>query len=482
MDLEKFLAIEKQYGLPEENVDGFYFWVYSRIKIQWQIRDKVCGYSAAFPQGEKTFFDRLALRAGMIYNALFHGHVSSGPYDVLVVNSPRRVWVDDHYECVYTDDIVKEMKSVAVLEGLFEQRHFKPVTTPNLFYLDGIEMRAQLNYYYHKYCKTKEFAHTRNLIYNKIEKPLRELAKAHDTDIDCGRIVDSIMPELYKYRSKKKSFDRIVKKTAPKVILEVNSEAPDCMAINEVAKEHGIPIVELQHGIMGKEHIVYNYPQGVSVKQFPDYLFVFSDFWKYGNRCPIPDEHIISVGFPYLEKQRRKYSQNAKEGKTVLLFLSQGTIADKLVKIAVGVLDSLKNKDYKIIYKLHPGEYATWREKLPELLNTEGIEVIDNNQISLYELFAKTDIQIGFASTAIFEGLSYHLDTYIYTQNNNSCMTDLVECGYAHGFTSSEELVRLIENRDSHTANADGPNQFWADHALDNMKEKLNMLISGEDK
>lgn len=480
MDLEKFFAIETQYGLLEESVDGFFFWIYARADIFFYIRDKIHNYDPAFPQRKKSVVEKCKLRAKMLYHALLHGLVNIGRYDVVVLNSPRRVWEGDHYECIYTDDIVRGLKSAAVLEGLFEQKHFRPVKTPDLFYLDGIEMRAQMYYYLYKYLKKREFENKKNQVYSKISEPLRQLAMAYEVEINCAEIVDLIMPMLYKHQSKKKSYDRIINKVMPKSIVEVNSEAMDCMVITELAKDRGIPVVELQHGIMGRTHIVYNYPSDVVIKQFPDYLFLFSDFWKYGNRCPIPDKNIIPVGFPYLEKQRLKYPPNKKREKIVLLFLSQGMVSKHLAKIAIELLDSLNMNQYRIIFKLHPGEYATWREELGVLQNVREIEVIDNNKKNIYEFFAMADIQIGYASTSVYEGLSYNLETYIYTQNHNTGMEDLIKLGYAKEFTTVYELLQLIRNRDKASGEMNYTEEFWTRNALNNIKDNLSMLI-GED-
>lgn len=480
MDLEKFFAIEKKYHLLEENIDGFSFWTYVRAEIYWYIRDRIYRYDAAFPQQRKTFIQKSALRAEMIYNAILRGCKNPGPHDVIVLNSPRKVWADDHYECVYTDVIVKELDSAVVLEGLADQKHYKPVNTPNLFYLDDVEVQAQLRFYFYKYLKKKEFASKENYITSKISKPLQQLALAYSVDINCAEITGMIMPLYYKYQVMKKCYMRMLKRIMPKVVLEVNSDAMHCMVMTEVAKERGIPVVELQHGIMGKGHIVYNYPPGITVKQFPDYLFVFSSFWKVGNGCPIPDQNIIPVGFPYLEKQRLKYPPNKAKGKTVLLFLSQGLVSKQFAKMAVALVDSLNMNDYKIIFKLHPGEYATWKELLGELQNVKGIEVIDNNEKSIYEFLAMADIQIGYTSTSVYEGLSYNTDTYIYRRNHNPEMEDLIKLGYAQEFTSYEELTELINNRNQESSRVNHTEEFWTRNALSNIISNLNTLIRGD--
>ena len=480
MDLEPFFAIEKKYGLLEENIDGFFFWIYARAEVCWYIRDRIYKHDAAFPQEKKTFIQKSVLRAKMIYNAMFHGYKKRGKYDVIVLNSPRKVWAGNYFECIYTDDIVKELKSAVVLEQLVDQKHYKPVNTPNLFYLDNLEALSQLRYYFYKFFKKKQFAAIENQIYGKMNEPLQQFALAYGVEINCNDIINIMMPKLYKYQSMKNIYNRMIRRIMPKVILEVNSDAMHCMVMTEVAKEHEIPVVELQHGIMGQEHIVYNYPPNVAIKQFPDYLFVFSDFWKLGNGCPIPDKNIIPVGFPYLEKQKSKYPPNKESGKTVLLFLSQGMVSKQFAQMAIELVDSLNMDNYKIVFKLHPGEYSTWKERIGELQGIKGIEVIDNSEKSIYEFLAMADVQIGYISTAIYEGLSYNLDTFIYTQSHNPEMGALIRLGYAREFTSGRELIQLINDREQKSSESKKPEGFWTSNALNNIKENLNRLIDGK--
>lgn len=84
--------------------------------------------------------------------------------------------------------------------------------------------------------------------------------------------------------------------------MEVVSYSRRCMVVNEIAEEMDIPTVELQHGTMGEEHGAYNFPEGYKIKQFPKYVFLFSEYWINKASIPISQENRKIVGFPYLEK------------------------------------------------------------------------------------------------------------------------------------------------------------------------------------
>lgn len=81
------------------------------------------------------------------------------------------------------------------------------------------------------------------------------------------------------------------------MILEVVSYNLDCMIFNEIAYEKKINTIELQHGVMSGS-IAYYYPKNVLIKQFPQKVFLFSDYWKNCISVPLEDKNVISVGYP----------------------------------------------------------------------------------------------------------------------------------------------------------------------------------------
>lgn len=247
------------------------------------------------------------------------------------------------------------------------------------------------------------------------------------------------------------------------------------MVVNELAAERGIPTIELQHGVTGKEHTAYNYPKDTMVRQFPQYFFTFSSYWCTEARYPIPGDHCRAVGFPYLERNAVKYLGIEKDTKRVILFISQKPIGKELSDIAVTLNQKIDGNVYRIIYKLHPGEYDDWKNDYPDL-EQSGIEVIDNYKTELYYLFAISTYQVGaLSSTAIFEGLYFGLQTFIYSKKAVSFLLSLCEQGFAGAFGSTEELYRMI----CEDVAASGKTAvFWKENALENMKNEIEKIMS----
>ncbi|MDO5820036.1 MAG: sialyltransferase, partial [Methanobrevibacter sp.] len=110
--------------------------------------------------------------------------------------------------------------------------------------------------------------------------------------------------------------------------------------------------------------------------------------------------------------------------------------------------DNPQCDNYQFIYKLHPGEYGTWRENYEYLIKAtnefNNFKVIDESQPPLYELFAKSHYQIGAFSTAIYEGLAFNCKTFIIDVPGVEYLDDLIEKNIVKKVKNSEELIDYI--------------------------------------
>jgi len=181
-----------------------------------------------------------------------------------------------------------------------------------------------------------------------------------------------------------------------------------------------------------------------------------------------PSKKIV-VGYPYLNELSGKLIQNiSPRGKTILI-VSQGTVTERMVNIAKKL--SRTFSDYKIIFKLHPGEIP-FKERYSLLENLPNIEIIGNYNI--YELIAKNNIIIGYNSTTLFEALKLPEKRIFIVKNNE--IPD--EIGYK--FSNIEELIEAIKDNSKGYSKAN-PEYFWASNWEERfkkfMKDELNYKI-----
>lgn len=438
---EDFLQFEEENDLFEGTYINFKYWEFIRIKIFNSILQKENNLGEGqIDLKSISNFDRLIKRTKNIisYNdqmKLFDFNKA----DVLVLNHQRRVKVDDFYECLYTDAFLEEInRSTIVLEQPYIWEHFNPTKTKNLIYTDlfGVilDIEAEI-----LYLKNKAIQRNNN---DDIVRLKRMLKIKFDFDVD---LEDVIIKAYSRYTAYTTYFRKMIEEIEPKVVLEVVYYSEMKMYLNVVAKQLGIPVIEFQHGIMGQNHIAYNFLTQRTLQAFPDYIFTFGDIWKDNTRFPIENSNITSVGWPYLERKvNTKKPKYLRDNKKNILFLSQGTIGKELSQFAVNLLKILP-KEYHIVYKLHPAEYSRWKTDYPYLLN-DDITVIDNNKIELHDLFADADMQIGVYTTALFEGIAYNLPTYIVKLFGYEHMSVLKDVNNVEFVTNIDELKQLIVN------------------------------------
>lgn len=278
------------------------------------------------------------------------------------------------------------------------------------------------------------------------------------------------------YRKGEMPFYRaLLKKIKPKRVILVVSYGKETLI--ELCKEIGITVIELQHGVLNSMHVGYSFPRRNQQKRtFPDYFLTWGDYWKESTNLPIPKERVFSTGYPFFEEQAltntEKINKKKIKQQQQILFLSQGSIGRKLSKIAVEL--SEKHTPYRIIYKTHPEEFSRWKKDYPWLYKS-NVEVIDNKKgVSLYQLFAQSQVQVGVYSTAIYEGLYFGLRTYIVNLPGVEYMDYLIQNRYATMVCSAEEISKQLN--DNNQFRKINPEYFFKN---DSIKNIINKLESG---
>lgn len=476
VDINEFLKIEKKYDLYHLEIEGVQCWQYVRFNL-WN--DKICTEqlglaSAVAKQGKAEVVSRIL---GTLFYILFHPERrKQHQADVCFIAHERRIKNRDCYECLYTDRLAEiYYPHVISLEKTYKMKHMRPAKTKYLFYTDLISIKGEMCCYMQMLLKTRHYKKTRQEIQRLFHEPIEKIVKSFHLKTQGEEIERWLIKAVLEVRALKNYYNKLLDKIQPKVIVEVVGYSKMCMVLNELAKKRGIRTIELQHGTMHSDHVGYHFADGCGpIPQFPDILFVFSDYWKRCSNVPIKDEMIKVVGYPYFEQKLHQYPKVKKDGKTNILFISQGTIGDELSNLAADLVKRLPSDKYHIIYKLHPEEFTYWKERYSCLLGSD-IEVVGNFERSIYEYFAISDIQVGVYSTAIFEGLGFDLRTFIYRIGYAHTMEELCGQGYAVFVESATELAKLIE--DKAAGEKVSQELFWKRNALENMQAEINQYI-----
>lgn len=471
----KFLAFEEEHELLLQEVDGFHFWAFSRFNIYYEISRMISGGTATHNPDEKRVSAYLDIVRNMtLNNPILH----ASKKEIAFFTHARRVFLDDKYECIYTDKVAEEFGDRAVqCEFLYRNTHLKPAYSKNLLPLDYVDIWTGIQ------CRLNPGKYSeQQAVLGQKAAEIRQLVRdAFGVELKEAFLHNCFVRAFARYKVKKQLLGRLLDKINPKVVVEVVGYTFNNMILNEAALERGIVTVELQHGVIGRGHIAYNYQADRRYSFLPQNIFFFSDYWKQTCRFPLEDGNKHVVGYPYMESQMMKYKKTQpEEGKVRIIILSQPGIDDVFAELATKLLarEKLGNLDLEIIFKLHPHSYNGDKSIYAELLKDPRFKLIDHAKTPLYQLFAESDVQIGSTSTAIFEGVSYDLKTFIYhSPSTDVYMGDMCRLGYAQTFENDAELVEKIQRAVDGSGVASEKKVFFEVDAKRKMVNKLEELL-----
>lgn len=479
--LQEFLKLEEKHHMLEAKVFDVSYWMFLRKWIYNDILKQKENMRNVSIRKEHENENKFSVGFHLVFNSFFRHYSIPEKTDILISSHPRRILENGKYICTYTTPVTLAAENVLVMERPNPYLHKRPVPEKKILYVDRSILTSNLMYLFIKKIRKAQMRQMSQEIKCKLEPFLQDVREVFQLELKIDGYIKETIRHSILYSVKRKYYDRILKKTNPKVILEVVSYLPENMILNELAKQYHIPTIELQHGTISRKNISYTLMPGRIMPQLPDYFFAFSEFWKSMIPETIPREHIKVVGFPYFEGEinRIRKTSGYKNGKTIC-FISQWNVGEQLSRLAVELSQRLQGKDWKIYYKLHPAEYNTWKETYPWLCDST-VEVLGENDISLYEMFAKSDIQVGVGSTAIYEGLGFGVETFIYEIIEKNVFYDLCDKGYAKRFQDVDSLLAEMENgREKKEETKSYEMEFWAKDSLNNMLREIKAICGKE--
>lgn len=437
---DEFFKLEIEYNLNNIKIQDVYPWELVRVYLYYEITRKL-GIFGAAQQASVSLFDKINSFIPFIKNSIFSNPFSGkNNADVIVFSHPRKVLFNGKYEDIYSYFMGETLDSInkdyLILDSPYLNKHYIK-KSKNVKFNDRLLLASYIHKKLNKIKYTSKEIENINFIKNLIKD-------SFNVDVDLFNIFSSHISN-FKYECDKYK-DLLNEKNVKQVYVVV---AYENKALVCACKDLGVKVLELQHGVISKYHLGYSFPDNIEVHYFPDKLLSFGEYWKESANYPISRENIYPIGFSYFEENSAFY-KDFERNKKQILFISQGVIGKYLSEFAYDLFKQL-NEEYTFIYKFHPGEYDTWKENYPkllELLDFDNFKIIDDNKTPLYELFAKSEFQVGAFSTAIYEGLSFKCKTFILDVPGVEYLEDLVDKNIVFKIKNVDDMVEKLDNID----------------------------------
>ncbi|HWY87431.1 MAG TPA: hypothetical protein VNX28_11935 [Gemmataceae bacterium] len=454
--------MEEELDLFRQTIDGVYFWEHVRFYIFLELQ-RCLGLADIEPFQQKSPWLRWGKQlCASLAGLVLHNPYMTTPKTVLFFGCPRRT--PDKSGVWWDTTVDPFLDSLAIPSYYIERycggRHCTPARTKSVKYHDVFSLVACG--YRLATCLRGFRAGARALLLH-IQSQLQ--TRFH-VAIDVPGIT---LPILKTRWSLLGMYQKLLERVRPRVVFVASVNYYERIAI-EVCKNLGIPVVELQHGVIGPFDLCYVYPRQAPLRCFPDYLFVYGPYWKNCLDFPLPAERIIPIGNPYLEARLKEHRHVQKTDQVVVI--SQPPVGAALSRFAVQ-LKARPDFTWPIVYRMHPYE-KDWRTHYPWLRDS-GITVSESRDGDIHSLLAGARMQIGVYSAAIMEGLAFGLSTYLVNLPGVEYMQPVIDRKWATLVDGPDEVVA-----EQGTGKPRADETFCSSNSLEWFHEALATLLTKE--
>lgn len=391
------IELEKKHQLLEWEINGIFVWQTVRVQIYIKIKETI---SKGDQKSLKSLKSRWIVILKTIYERIIKNSIFYNPFigiknkDILVFESSRKYLVNNEYIDRYTKYLCDEFDEKGISYQKFQSSYLFDRLSKNrkgTKHLDFIRLIAIIRIRFSS-CKID----SANL--KRIKLIELEIFQIFGVRIDLLNIFKDTIKE---FKALYPLYKKLFKEIRPREIYIVNS--CDKSAIISAAKDNGIIVNELQHGLIAKEGFIQHFPYTIenSLAYFPNRFYLWDNMPMCSSKLPISTDNIIYFEDKYLTSVKDKYEKIEKE-KNKILIVSQPQYTNELFQF---VLRNLPNmKEYKFIFKLHPIEELNFENdnKINPIGKYNNFKFA-NKQSSIDKLYSTSNYVLGVYSAALFE-------------------------------------------------------------------------------
>jgi hypothetical protein len=408
---KKIIEIETEENLFDLKIEEVYVWELIRVKIYLILVNHYFEKNESI-SNKQTNIQNYRVKLSKLISKLYkncylifkYPYFPSRNVDSLVFESSRKILFNneyiDPYTKFYVDELIQSNKTVVRYQSSYKYDRLQKKNKNK-----SIELIFLLSETNNCSSKNKFLEH----IENKIEELNKKFYEVFNYDLNLSSLIKN---KLNQFKKRKRFFYKLLKKTNPKEIYIVNF--CDKSALISASKELEIKIIDIQHGLISSDDIIYHYSdeQKNKLHYFPDYFYAWDKIWKEICGIPLSEDKIKIIGNKYLEARKSNFNHITKEPKTIVI-ISQPGLTQQIAETTIEYIEIFKN--YNVIYKLHPSEFAI-QDQFDGLTKLKQLPFVNfaSQHDDLYYLFSLSTFVLGVYSTALIEAIEFNCIIYLY--------------------------------------------------------------------
>lgn len=210
-------------------------------------------------------------------------------------------------------------------------------------------------------------------------------------------------------------YSMLLKRIRPKSVLVADTGT---YGLRLAADRCGIPFIELQHGLFDAAHpdaVPLDVQGSRSALFLPDVLAVRGEFWARELVATRQGSGVIgAVGNEQIDKVIARRASRKPDGRTRLVFTSQGCDLENLVLWLEGFISSAPSHlDWELAIKLHPIYDETTKDYDP-FKGFPNVRVITGfEQPNIFDLLVEADAHLSISSAAHYDAAAVGVRTFV---------------------------------------------------------------------
>lgn len=455
-DVAGFTKLEKELSLFERTYDGFPYWQYIRFYVC-----EMC-FSQSLAVQEDRLGDsgpgslaRECLKSIRIICKEARFLRGASQSDLLVIRNDN---LKDRFFEGW--QIPAEIRSVT-----YRRDSFVEAPDPSDHFFELPRLQDNLNKTWRKITKRYPRDAQEDIFLAQLEAELKARFGMAPGSRD---MLKKIYDGMSKYKYYTKYYKKLLEKTGCKAILCIVYYNVKFFPLFKLAKERGIPIIELQHGVINN-HEEYWFEDDRGVNNYtPDYMLTFGEIHNTWIRL-VKGARAIAVGVPYQQQAIGKENGVTPDDRIVMVYPE----ADPRFETVIDALEKkLSGYGYRIMIKLHPKQAEKYEQYYPILSQNRNLAVITSQKEGIYHWLKMARHHVMASTTVGLEAMAFdHCNVCIAENVPHDQTQCLLDWGVARGFKTAEELAELILS-----PMEDSPklqeirNQLWKRDARNNME------------
>ena len=456
---KRIRQMEREHDLLQHTVDGWCVWPLLRFGVQFTLAYDLGGLSST-----PSWRQRLSMVLQDLPRLLT---LRQARYVVKTYTSGLAEQEGDFYKDIWFDDLIRELGTCLKIETInspsFMPRRqaalIKSDVTSNGLYLvaGGLAMLGG----------------PRNI--PAIAQCLSTcLSHEFGAELFTSRW---IVLRLRYFYWLKQLYSRLLQRIRPAYLLTADGGEHALVA---AAKELGIIVVELQHGLIDRYH------SGVSWTSYalpykarmpiPDQVFVYGEHWKQElDTNGFWGESLRTVGNSRLDQYRERAMVTHSTKLCHLLLTTQGIDIEALIVFIASFLDIARGRlDLCLSIKLHPIYESSKDPYLKFFQGDTTVQVfLGSESPSTLELLTQTHVHLSISSTCHYEALGLGVPTVILPLASHEIVLPLYEAGHAALAHTPHDLLDIVIQHNGQRVPEKVRAYYFATHALENMQRAL---------